>query len=208
MPSSKSRASISSSSNQPGSHQEEPKPEGPAMSKATRRAAVFGGVLLLGAIVYVRLGGDEGSEGSSSTPTHAAPATAAPSLASPNAAPEQIPTAAASAKPDREIAGASQILVAYKGAEIAPKEVTRSKADARARAEEALAKVRTDKDKFAEIAKEYSDDPSKVAGGAIGNFERYAMPKAFGDATFALEIGDISGVVESPRGFHIILRTK
>jgi NIMA-interacting peptidyl-prolyl cis-trans isomerase 1 len=62
---------------------------------------------------------------------------------------------------------------------------------------------------FEEAAKKYSDDPgSKDLGGAIGNFERNAMPEAFSKATFEMKVGDISDVVETPRGFHIIKRTK
>lgn len=104
--------------------------------------------------------------------------------------------------------GAAHILVAYKGAELAPKEVTRSKAEAKKRAEEVLAKLKEDKSKLAELARTYSDDASKVTGGAIGNFERNAMPPAFAEAAFGLEVGALSDIVETPRGFHIIQRTK
>jgi parvulin-like peptidyl-prolyl isomerase len=109
---------------------------------------------------------------------------------------------------EREIAGAAHILIAYKGAELAPKEVTRSKEDARKRATEVLTKLQSDKGTFADLAKQYSDDASKIAGGAIGNFERNAMPAAFSDATFGLAVGAMSGIVESPRGFHIIQRVR
>jgi len=108
----------------------------------------------------------------------------------------------------REIAGASHILIAYKGAERAPKSVTRSKEEAKKRAEEARKKVK-DGATFEDVVKQYTDDEiSKGANGAVGNFERNAMPAAFADATFALSLGDISGVVETPQGFHIIKRTK
>lgn len=113
----------------------------------------------------------------------------------------------ASGPPEREIVGALQILVAYKGAQGAAKTVTRSKDDAKARAVEALTKVKGGKP-FAEVAKEYSDDASKAAGGAMGNFERGAFPKAFSDVAFALEVGATSDVVETPRGFHVIQRTR
>jgi parvulin-like peptidyl-prolyl isomerase len=111
--------------------------------------------------------------------------------------------------PPREVAGASQVLVAYKGAELAPKGVTRSKADAKKIAEDALRKIKKDKVPFEDVAKKVSDDEgSKNAGGAIGNFERNAMPEAFSKATFDLKVGEISDVVETPRGFHIIKRTR
>jgi parvulin-like peptidyl-prolyl isomerase len=87
--------------------------------------------------------------------------------------------------------------------------VTRSKEEAKRRAEEALGKIKKDKMPFEEAAKKYSDDEgSKAIGGAIGNFEKNAMPEAFSRATFALKVGDMSDVVETPRGFHIIKRTR
>jgi len=107
------------------------------------------------------------------------------------------------------IIGASQILVTWKGADGAPAGVTRTKDAAKKRAEEALARVKKNDKPFGELAKELSDDPSaKDTFGAMGNFERYAMPTKFGDAAWALGIGDVSPVVETERGFHVIKRTK
>ncbi len=118
--------------------------------------------------------------------------------------PGALPAAA-----EREIAGAAHILVAYKGAENAPKTVTRSKQDAKKRADEALKLVRADEKKFGELVKKYSDDEtSKPAEGRLGNFERNAMPAAFSDKCFSMQVDTISDVVETPRGFHIIKRTK
>jgi parvulin-like peptidyl-prolyl isomerase len=100
-------------------------------------------------------------------------------------------------------------LVAYKGAENAAKTITRTKADARKRAEEALKELKKDESKFAELVKKYSDDAiSKPTDGRIGNFERNAMPAPFSDTCFAMKVDAISEVVETPRGFHIIKRTK
>ena len=104
--------------------------------------------------------------------------------------------------------GASQILIAYKGAELAPPTVTRTKEDARKRAEEALAKLTEGKSSLEELAKTWSDDVSKVAGGAMGNFERSAVPPALADAAFALQVGQTSGIIETARGFHILRRTR
>jgi parvulin-like peptidyl-prolyl cis-trans isomerase-like protein len=147
-------------------------------------------------------------------PTAPAPTATASAVAAPPSA-EPAPTAANPAPsasevlPPREIAGAAHILVAYSGAELAAKTVTRSKDAAKKRAAEALSKITKDKMPFEEAAKKYSDDPgSKDLGGAIGNFERNAMPEAFSKATFAMKVGDISEVVETPRGFHIIKRTR
>lgn len=140
------------------------------------------------------------------TPSSAVPTGDQPA---PGAEIDRPASAAASSAPERQIAGASHILVAYKGAENAPKTVTRSKDDAKKRAAEALEKLNSKKATFEELVKQYSDDPiSKPADGRIGNFERNAMPAAFSDATFAMKVDAISDVVETPRGFHIIKRTK
>lgn len=79
---------------------------------------------------------------------------------------------------------------------------------ARARAEEILAEVRKNPAAFAELAKKNSDDPGSAAkGGDLGFFGRGMMVKPFEDATFGLKDGEISGVVESDFGFHIIKLT-
>lgn len=80
---------------------------------------------------------------------------------------------------------------------------------ARAKAQELLAQVKKNPDSFAEVAKKESQDPGSAAqGGDLDFFARGAMVKPFEDAVFALQNkGDISGVVESDFGFHIIRLT-
>lgn len=107
------------------------------------------------------------------------------------------------------VVGAAHILVAYKGALGAAKTVSRTKADAKKRAEEAREKLVAHQGTFEELVIKYSDDDlSRPAGGKIGNFERNVFPPAFTDAAFGMVVGGISEVVETPRGFHVILRTK
>ena len=79
------------------------------------------------------------------------------------------------------------------------------KQKARARADALLAKLRKTPTAFAELAKKNSDDPGSAAqGGDLDFFGRGAMVKPFDDAVFAMKPGEISAVVESDFGFHII----
>ncbi len=95
---------------------------------------------------------------------------------------------------------ASHILIAVpKGAP----EAERQKA--RAKAQELLAQVKKAPDSFAELAKKHSQDPgSAPQGGDLDFFARGAMTKPFEDAAFALGKGEISGIVETDFGYHII----
>jgi peptidyl-prolyl cis-trans isomerase D len=81
----------------------------------------------------------------------------------------------------------------------------KDKAGARKIAEEVLAKVRAHPDEFAKLAKQYSKDPGSAAnGGDLGFFGRTMMVKPFEEAAFGLKEGEISDLVESDFGFHII----
>lgn len=128
-------------------------------------------------------------------------------VASARPAPTLIPVEAPKPRDEQKI-GASHVLVAYGGARGAAATVTRSKDQAHKRAEEALKKAKGGTD-FAALAKQYSDDPgSGPKGGDLGQFARGAMVKPFADAAFALKPGEVSGIVESDFGFHVIKRTQ
>jgi len=79
---------------------------------------------------------------------------------------------------------------------------------AKARAQELLAQARKAPVEFANLAKKNSQDPGSAAsGGDLDFFARGAMVKPFEDGAFAMKKGDISDVVESDFGYHIIQLT-
>jgi peptidyl-prolyl cis-trans isomerase D len=79
---------------------------------------------------------------------------------------------------------------------------------AKAKAEALLAEVSKAPESFADVAKKNSQDPGSAAsGGDLDFFARGAMVKAFEDAAFSMKKGEISPVVESDFGFHIIRLT-
>ncbi len=98
---------------------------------------------------------------------------------------------------------ASHILIA------APK--TASAADrekAKAKADELLASVQKSPDSFADVARKNSQDPGSAPnGGDLDFFARGAMVKPFEDAAFSMKKGDISAVIASDFGYHIIKLT-
>jgi peptidyl-prolyl cis-trans isomerase C len=77
------------------------------------------------------------------------------------------------------------------------------KTEARTQAEGILKRVKAGED-FAALAKQYSKDSSAQSGGDLNYFERGKMVPAFEQAAFSLKAGDVSSVVETPFGFHII----
>jgi parvulin-like peptidyl-prolyl isomerase len=106
-----------------------------------------------------------------------------------------------------ETATASHILIRYTGAMRSSPDVTRSKAEAEKLAKEVAAKAQRPGADFAQLANEYTEDPSgKGRGGALGTFPRGRMVPEFDKATFELDPGGVSGVIETPFGFHIIHR--
>ncbi|RZJ09467.1 MAG: peptidyl-prolyl cis-trans isomerase [Acidovorax sp.] len=104
---------------------------------------------------------------------------------------------------DKEERRASHILIN------APKDASSADREkAKARATELLAQVRKAPATFADVAKKNSDDKgSGAAGGDLNFFARGAMVKPFEEAAFALKKGEISDVVESDFGYHIIQLT-
>lgn len=79
------------------------------------------------------------------------------------------------------------------------------KETARRKAETILQQVKQKPATFAALARQYSEDTGSAAnGGDLGMFTRGMMVKPFEDAVFSLKVGEISGLVQTDFGFHII----
>ncbi|MFW5876969.1 MAG: peptidylprolyl isomerase [Myxococcota bacterium] len=101
---------------------------------------------------------------------------------------------------------ARHILIQYEGSTRAKPDVSRTKEEAREEAERILAEAEKPDADFQELAREHSDGPSGPKGGDLGTFRRGQMAPPFEEAAFELEPGELSGVVETDFGFHIIER--
>jgi peptidyl-prolyl cis-trans isomerase C len=73
-----------------------------------------------------------------------------------------------------------------------------------AEAKKVMAEVKKSGANFEEVAKKYSDGPTKDRGGDLGTFSRGRMVKPFEDAAFAAKAGEIVGPVETQFGYHVI----
>jgi parvulin-like peptidyl-prolyl isomerase len=100
----------------------------------------------------------------------------------------------------------SQILVPYKGCKDAGPDVTRTKEEARSTAETALARILGQGSSFETVARQVSEHPSASEGGFLGYITKGQWPKAAEDAFFALEPGEVSGVLDTEQGFRILWR--
>ena len=107
----------------------------------------------------------------------------------------------------KEEVSASHILITYEGAEKASEETTRTKDEAEEEANKLLSEVKESPETFADMAKENSNGPSASEGGDLGTFGKGQMATAFEAAAYELNKDEISEVVETEFGFHIIKRT-
>ena len=99
-------------------------------------------------------------------------------------------------------------LVKYAGAKRAAPTVTRTREEACLRALEARSKLQQGAS-FTDVVKEYSEEPGAATReGSLGSIERSQMVPPFADAAFELARGEVSQVVETDFGFHVILRTE
>jgi protein-disulfide isomerase len=104
--------------------------------------------------------------------------------------------------------GAKHLLVMYAGSTRALASITRSREEARGRAEEAARKLRAGA-RWEDVVAAYSDEPGAAQrAGDLGTFRRGAMVPEFQGAVEAIQVGAISGAFESTFGFHVIVRTQ
>jgi len=157
-------------------------------------------------------------------PTAAAPlpvstAGSVPAVKPPAGKPAKAPPApstnedSAASSPPAEVSppskiGARHVLVQWMGADRAGKSVLRMREQALVLIQEVQRRAKAGED-LGRLAVEYSDEPN--AGdrrGSLGRFGRGQMVPAFDSAAFKLKVGEISDIVETPFGFHIIQRTE
>lgn len=93
---------------------------------------------------------------------------------------------------------ASHILI-----KVDPQSDKAQKADSYKKISEIQTKIEQGGD-FANLAKEFSEGPSNVKGGDLGFVKRGQMVKPFEEAAFALSPGEVSGIVETRYGYHLI----
>lgn len=121
-----------------------------------------------------------------------------------NTVEEEVAVTTTPAQPEGSI-HAAHILLMYKGVSRAPTTITRSKEEASKQIEKLLQRIKDGAD-FAELAKLYSDCTSAPRGGDLGYFQKGDMVKQFEETAFALKVGEVSDIVETQFGFHIIKR--
>lgn len=103
---------------------------------------------------------------------------------------------------DQEIRASHILVKVNQGANAEEKKAAKEKA------QKILARLKANED-FAEVAKKESDDPgTKEKGGDLGTFSAGMMVEEFSKAAFALKPGELSDVVESPFGYHVIKQTE
>ncbi|MFC1598877.1 protein translocase subunit SecD [Patescibacteria group bacterium] len=104
---------------------------------------------------------------------------------------------------EREVK-ANHILICYSGAERCEQDI--SKNEAKAKIEQLKAQATADN--FIDLAKEHSSEPgAETSGGSLGYFGKGQMVPEFEEAAFALENGQISDIVETQFGYHLIYKT-
>jgi len=123
----------------------------------------------------------------------------------------EVPTKKAEPSNELDEVQASHLLVKHAGSRRPSswkeENITRSKEEARKILQGYLQQIEEGAS-FAELAGKHSDCSSYKKGGDLGKFKRGMMQKPFEDAAFGLKVNEMSGIVDTDSGLHIILRTK
>lgn len=134
-------------------------------------------------------------------------ATSPPPFLLPNPSGSSVPPSSLSTS-QKQMFGAKHLVVMYVGSRRAPVSITRTKVEALVHAQEALKRLHAGAI-FADIVAQYSDEPGAgQRGGDLGTFPQGAMVPEFQTAVENTLVGQLSGVVETPFGYHIIWRTQ
>lgn len=106
----------------------------------------------------------------------------------------------------------SHLLVKHKGSRRPSswreENITRSKSEALDIIQEYLKKITNKEATLQELAQKYSDCSSAKRGGDLGTFGRGQMQKPFEDAAFGLKVGELSEIIDTDSGLHLIIRTE
>lgn len=154
--------------------------------------------------------GDPAGAPATDAPASTAPAGSGPSSWTSTAVePAPLPPGAGDPVPADGRVGARHLLVMYAGSQRAPETVTRTKDEARKRAEECLAKAKAPGAAFEAVVAECTDEPfGAKRGGDLYTFPPHAMEPRFAKGVLDTRVGQLSEIVETPFGFHVILRTR
>lgn len=154
---------------------------------------------------------DETGPIATATPSAIASATAAPTASaapqpSGSAEPPAPAPAPSAAKAPKKTIVARHVLIQWMGCKAADTKIVRTKEQARTVAQDVLRRLKAGED-FSRVVLDYSDEPGAGRrGGSLPPFGRGAMDKSFEEAAFALAPGELSGIVETQFGFHVIQR--
>jgi hypothetical protein len=152
--------------------------------------------------------GEVGAQASSARPLAATATATSTEAATPTPPPSATVTATTTATEAPKRIGARHVLIQWMGADKAAPSVVRTKDQALEVAKEVLRRARSGED-LGRLAVEFSDEPGAGnRGGSLGRFGRGAMVGPFEEAAFRLKIGEISDIVESSFGYHVIQRTE
>lgn len=100
----------------------------------------------------------------------------------------------------------SHILITHKEASRAKPDVKRTKEEALKLAKKLATEAKKNPGGFAELAKKHSSCPSSAKGGSLGSWPKGRMVPAFDQAIEKLAVGQVSDPVETPFGYHVIMR--